>query len=341
MEKKIKKINAIYQIIVAERMIIVKKVSIIVPCYNSETYLERCMNSLLNQTLKDIEIILIDDGSTDGTLNLLKKYEKEYPNIVSVVALAKNKGLGNARNVGISKASGEYIGFVDSDDYVDCDMFETLYQKAIADKSQLIECDFVWEYPNKNIIDTGRGYNVGKDMLINVRVMACNKIYQSTWLKKYNPQFAVGLKYEDVLFTYQYTPYVAKVSFVRRPFYHYVQRCNSLANHQTIRVREIYDVLQQVVLYYKNKKIYSKYKEELEYLFVRYLLGSSYKRACKIKDKKVRSEVLKEGWNVLNEQFPDWKKNRYLKRGGLKNKYFRLMNSMFYRINTIFFRIGR
>lgn len=318
-----------------------KKVSIIVPCYNSSTYLERCMTSLLNQTLREIEIILIDDGSSDDTLSLLKKYEKEYKDMITVVALPKNKGLGNARNEGIKKASAEYIGFVDSDDYVDKNMFYEMYEKAKKDKSEVVECDFIWEFPDKNVVDVGREYTPLKEMLTRVRVMACNKIYKTTWLKRVNPQFAVGLKYEDVLFTYQYVPYVKKVSFIRTPFYHYVQRKSSLANHQTKRVREMYDVLQQVLDYYKEKNIYSEYKEELEYLFTRYLLGSSYKRASKIENRSDRRKVLKEGWAFLNATFPNWKKNIYLKDKGLKNIYLRRMNKFLYHTNTIIFRIGR
>ncbi len=314
-----------------------KKVSVIVPCYNSSSYIERSVNSLINQTLDDIEILLIDDGSTDDTLSKLKEYEKRYKNKIKVVALEKNGGLGNARNVGMKKSTGEYIGFVDSDDYVDKEMFEEMYNKAKATDSDVVECDFMWEYPNKNRIDSGIEYSKGKDMLINVRVMACNKIYKREWLNKIKPQFAVGLKYEDVLFTYQYVPYVNKIEFVHKNFYHYIQRSTSLANHQTKRVREIYEILNQVEEYYKKKKIYNNYKEELEYLFTRYILGSSYKRACKIKDKETRKEVLKEGWVFLNQKYPNWKKSKYLKKG-LKNRYFKMLNYAFYNINTIFFR---
>ncbi|MBQ7137086.1 MAG: glycosyltransferase [Bacilli bacterium] len=316
-------------------------ISVIVPVYNSEEYLEKCLKSLVNQTLKDIEVIIINDGSTDGSQSIIDNFESVYPKIIKSYNMKKNSGLGFVRNFGISKATKEYVAFVDSDDYVDEDMFEIMYNKATEDKSEIVECDFIWEFPNKNNIDSGSFYDNVKDMLIKVRVMACNKIYNISWLKKVNPQFAVGLKYEDVLFTYQYVPYVKKVSFVKEPFYHYVQRSNSLANYQTKRVADMYEILSQVLSFYKDKKIYNKYKTELEYLFIRYLLGSSYKRACKIKNNRDKKEVLNKGWKFLNDTFPNWKKNKYLNKSGLKNKYFKLMNKPLYKFNSILFKIWR
>jgi len=314
-----------------------KKVSVIVPCYNSENYLNKCVDSILKQTLLDIEIILVNDGSSDNTLSIMKEYEKKFNNII-IVDLKKNKGLGNARNKGLKKATGEYISFVDSDDYIDKEMLEELYSKALEDGSDIVECDFLWEYPDKVKSDIGKNYKPGKQMLIDVRVMACNKLYKHDFLNKIKPEFAVGLRYEDILFTYQYTPYVEKVSFVRKPFYHYVQRSTSLANHQTKKVSDIYEVLNQVLIYYKKKKIYNKYKEELEYLYVRYLLGSSYKRASKIKNKEDRNEVLTIGWNILNKTFPNYKKNKYLKQKSKKNLFFLILNYPLYKFFSIILR---
>ena len=123
------------------------KVSVIVPVYNVEEYLERCLDSLVNQTLKDIEIIIVNDGSTDGSKEIIQKYLNKYKNIVYLEK--ENGGLSSARNYGIPYAKGEYIGFVDSDDYVELTMYEKMYNKAIEEKSDMVECDFIWEYPNK------------------------------------------------------------------------------------------------------------------------------------------------------------------------------------------------
>jgi glycosyltransferase involved in cell wall biosynthesis len=102
-----------------------KLISIVVPVYNSEKYLEKCLVSLINQTYKNIEIIVINDGSTDGSLDIAKQLAKRDSRVK--VYSKKNGGLSSARNHGIEKASGEYIGFVDSDDYIDCNMYSYLY----------------------------------------------------------------------------------------------------------------------------------------------------------------------------------------------------------------------
>ena len=317
------------------------KVSVIVPCYNAETDLRRCLDSLVGQTLKELEIVVVNDGSVDQTESIILEYQEKFPRKIVYVSLKENAGLGNARNVGMKKASGEYLGFVDSDDYVELGMFHLMYQQASRDHADVVECDFVWEYSTKEREDVGKPYQVGKEMLRFVRVMACNKIYRRTMIEEAKAHFAVGLKYEDILFTYQYVPYVKKVSFIRLPFYHYVQRPNSLANHQTIRVREIYQVLDQVWDFYREQQLFEEYYTELEYLCIRYILGSSFKRASRIQEKEDRKVVLDEGWNYLNTHFPDWKKNDYLKEGGLRNLYFRWMNPCLYALSAYFFKMRK
>ena len=112
------------------------KVSIIVPVYNAEKYLERCVSSLTKQTLKDIEIILVDDSSTDSSLEICKQMAEKDSRIKVIHKM--NEGAGLARNAALSIANGEYIGFVDSDDFVELNMFEILYNKAIQYSSELV-----------------------------------------------------------------------------------------------------------------------------------------------------------------------------------------------------------
>ena len=115
------------------------KVSIIVPVYNVESYLDKCLNSLVNQTLKDIEIIVINDGSTDNSQKIIDKYSKKYKNIINITK--ENGGVSEARNLGLEKASGEYIGFLDSDDWIEPDMYELMYQKAKTENFDIVACD--------------------------------------------------------------------------------------------------------------------------------------------------------------------------------------------------------
>ena len=129
------------------------KVSVVVPVYNVDKYLERCLDSLVYQTLKDIEIVIVNDGSTDKSAEIIKKYVQSYPN--KVFAFEKeNGGLSDARNFGIKKCHGDYIGFVDSDDYVSLDMFKKLYEKAISKDFDITVCDvrLVWKNKSKEIV---------------------------------------------------------------------------------------------------------------------------------------------------------------------------------------------
>lgn len=116
------------------------QISIIVPVYNTESYLEECILSLTRQTLTDIEIFLINDASTDNSLAIMKKYAL-LDSRIKVISLEKNSGVGLTRNLGLYQAKGEYIAFVDSDDFVKTDMFEKLYQQAISEKAEIVLCD--------------------------------------------------------------------------------------------------------------------------------------------------------------------------------------------------------
>lgn len=130
------------------------KVSVIVPVYNAQQYLVRCLGNLLHQTLKDIELILINDASTDNSLNILMDSQKQFPDLVKVIDLPYNKGPGGARNAGIKAATGEYIGFVDSDDCVDVTMYEKLYKKAIAENCDIVDCGFIHEKKDQAVLYT-------------------------------------------------------------------------------------------------------------------------------------------------------------------------------------------
>jgi len=122
-------------------------VSIIVPVYNVEKYLEKCLESIINQTLKNLEIICVNDGSTDNSLQILEDYAKKDQRIK--IINKKNRGSGAAKNTGMKNASGEYIGFVDSDDWVDLAMFEKLYNRAKSQKSDMVMCP-IYIYDNVN-----------------------------------------------------------------------------------------------------------------------------------------------------------------------------------------------
>lgn len=308
------------------------KVSVIVPIYNVEKYLEKCINSLLSQTLEDIQIILVNDGSKDNSGNIAKEYEKNNKDRVIYVE-KENGGLSDARNYGLKYATGDFIAFLDSDDYIEKNAYEEMYNKAIEENADYVECDFIWEFPNKIRVDKQYPYKNKKEMLSFVRVVAWNKLIKRQLIIDNNLEFPKGLRYEDIEFTYKLIPFVNKFAYVDKPFIHYVQREGSIANVQNERTAEIFTVLDNVIEFYKKNNIYEEYRNELEYNYARYLLCSSLKRMCKIKDKTIREKLLTESWERLNSNFPNWKENVILKTVNIgKNKYMRTVNKSTYKI---------
>jgi hypothetical protein len=312
------------------------KVSVIVPIYNIEAYLEKCIKSLLKQTLKDIEIILVNDCSTDNSQSIIDKYVKKDKRVKAYIN-EKNSGLSFTRNHGMKYAKGEYLSFIDGDDYIEPDMLEKMYDKAKEEDADIVECDFVLDFPNKKIINRSK---LDENIIVSIRVAAWNKLYRRKLVEKLKLEFPVGLLYEDVVFCYKIIPFANKISYVPEPFYHYIQRPQSLINTKNKRVREIYDCLNMVLDYYKEKKIYEKYKDQLEFIYMRYILSSSLLRVNKIKDGKLRHAIFKEGFDLLSSKFPKWNKNVYIRKlGFLKWFYYKTINRFTYYCYALAFRI--
>lgn len=316
------------------------KVSVIVPIYNVENYIRTCLNSLTQQTIKDIEIILVDDGSKDHSSEIAKEYAEKYDNITYY--RKENGGLSDARNYGMQYAKGEYIAFLDSDDYIDFHMYEKMYEKAKQDDSDLVECDFYWVYDKKKREDVGQLYVGKKQMMEKARVMAWNKLYKRDMLEKANIQFPKSLQYEDIEFFYKLIPYINTVSFVKEPLVYYIQRKNSIANTQNEKTADIFTVFEHIFDYYQQLGYYDEYKDVLEYSYARILLCSSFKRMVKIQDKQTRRKLLDKTWSNLNTQFPDWKQNPILNRDlDNKKRYMKMVNSVTYRIFAIIFKMKK
>ena len=313
------------------------KVSVIVPFYNVEGYIEKCLETLVNQTLDQIEIILVNDGSKDRSIDIVKRFIEQYPNKIVYVE-KENGGLSDARNFGMKYAKGEYIAFLDSDDYVEKDMYENMYELAKKEDSDLVECDFIWEYPNKKKIDVGKYYNGKKEMLEKIRVVAWNKLIKREILEKSNIEFPKGYRYEDVEFTYKLIPFIEKVSFCKKACIHYIQREGSISNLQNERTREIFDILEHVINFYKEKNIYEEFKQQLEYVYVRYAFCSSFLRIIKISNEELKDKLLTETWEKVNTTFPNWKKNEVLKKNKtLKDLYLKTINKTMFGIYAVIF----
>lgn len=309
------------------------KVSVIVPVYNVEQYLEKCLESLVHQTLGDMEIIVVNDGTKDNSQQIIDRYAANYSNVVGLVK--ENGGLSDARNYGLSYAKGEYVGYVDSDDYVDLDMYERLYKKAKECDYDIVECDLHHVYPD-GTIDTEVGERIlEKDrLLMTGRSVVWNKIYNRQWLVNTKVEFPKGYIYEDVEFFSKLVPHIRSYAYVDAASIYYVQRGDSLNNKQTLaKTMQIIDVLGHIKEYYESKGYYAQYKEALEFLYARILLCSSFSRMCRIPDKSDRKKALRANYQTLVSAFPDWKDNAYVKSYNTKNgKFMHSVNGFTYKI---------
>ncbi|MDC0703002.1 glycosyltransferase family 2 protein [Priestia sp. AB] len=222
------------------------KVSIIVPIYNMESYLDRCLDSLLGQNLREVDIIAVNDGSTDSTLQILNEYAKKDHRIK--IINRNNRGVSSARNEGIKAATGDFIGFVDPDDWIDSRMYETMYNTAIKDKADIVMCTYTREFgnhskekifnlPNKikymneevkvNVMRRLIGplnQEVANPELLDAWGTVWSKLYRTDIIKQKNLKF-VDLKEigtnEDTLFNIQAVYYSNSFVFLNHPFYHY------------------------------------------------------------------------------------------------------------------------
>ena len=307
------------------------KVSIIVPVYNVELYLEKCLYSLVNQTLKDIEIIVVNDGSTDNSQKIIEKFQAEYTNVKGFVK--KNGGLSDARNYALPYAKGEYIGYVDSDDYVELDMFEKLYKKAIEDNSDIVECNLFHDYLNYQDKEIGKKLYDKKEMLMVGRSVVWNKIYKREWLLNSGVQFSKGLIYEDVEFYSKLILHLRKISYIDDVLIHYVQRGSSVNYEASLKTMNILKILNNIITYYKEKGAYDEYKEALEFLTARIILCSSFSRMSKIKNKEDRKKAFTSSWDFLINNFPKWQCNKYIKeQPSIKGVFMKTMNKEMYKI---------
>ena len=316
------------------------KVSVIVPVYNVEKYLDKCLNSLVNQTLEEIEIIVVNDGSKDNSQQIIDDYAFKYPAKVKPL-FKENGGLSDARNYGMPYATGEYIGFIDSDDFVDTDMYEVMYKEAKAGDYQIVECNLHHTFNDYEDTEIGEHITDKKRLIMDGRSVVWNKIYKRDWLMNTGVTFHKGIIYEDVEFFVKLVPYMDRYANVEPAFVHYVQRNSSINNKSSLKTLDILTVLGELKNYYEEKGFYDEYRDALEYLFTRILLCSSMSRMCGIPDKKDRKSALNKNLDMLYSNFPEWRKNKYLKANhSAKGIFMKSINRCTYSIYSILIPIA-
>lgn len=295
------------------------KVSIIVPVYNVEKYLRRCLDSLINQTLKEIEIIIVNDGSTDDSLKICNEFEKIDKRIK--VYSKNNEGLGLTRNYGMYRSHGKYIAFVDSDDYVSLDFYEKMYNNIEKYKTDAVFAGYKLytnngeeklgeENPFKQIVIPAKQYLYNVLRVKNKKLYGTTYMNMSVWRSLYKKsiidekeiKFESERKFisEDILFNIDYCENINKVSFQNDTYYYYCYNSNSLTQkYKEDRFEKNIELYKEIV---RRLKEYGDYNISTEHGVDNFLLG--YIRAtikgevfCTEKNKKQKIRRIKE---ILN-----------------------------------------
>lgn len=307
-----------------------KKVSVIMPVYNTECYLKRCIESLVHQTLKEIELIFINDGSTDHSLAILQDYKAKYPDKIIIID-KENGGMSDARNQGLTAANGEYIGFVDSDDYVDINMFALLYEKAKSKDFDVVACDMNYIYQDRiekayshlhhDLFDA----QAIQKTMVDVYPSVWNKLYHRRILEKSGLKFTRFVWFEDVEFTYCIYPFITSIGVVHEHLYQYMQREGSITK---IFNEHLFDYLKNwksIIAFYKQHGIYETYQQELEYSCVRYLYATFIKAAAHYLDMNMFYTAYDKAHEMVTQTYPNFRRNQYFYRS-LKGLYLLTFN---------------
>jgi len=303
------------------------KLSVVVPCYKTAKYLPKCLDSLLNQTLKEIEIVAVNDGSPDDCLKILKDYKKIYCDKIIIID-KKNEGPFKGRLDGIKKANGEYIGFLDSDDYVSEYFAEKLYNAAKNNKADIAVCGF-----DRIDLETNKIYSRemtkfkhktfdvqdNPGLLVEVNTAPWNKIYKADLLKNIidinsNPRFL-----EDMMFLELAYLKCNKITFINESLVYYMVRKGSIMNTvNTDILPEMYKAMQEVRSVYESNN-----PKMLDYIDANAFLHLGVSLMYRLSENKEIdfNKVLKNNTKYLNDNFPNWINNKYIKLSYInKNK---------------------
>ena len=291
-----------------------KDISIIVPIYNAEKYLNKCLDSLINQTKKELEFILINDGSTDTSEEIIKNYKdnriKYFKN--------KNQGIGKTRNFGISKAQGKYLMFLDSDDYLALDACEKLYDKAEKEKLDIVMNDFI------KIFDDGRKEYIkqpnfkNSSLKNNPNIISENlspwaKLYSTKLIKKNNIKFVEDLKYEDAPFVIEALDKANNIGKINEALNYYVIHGNS---ETTVLDKRVFDILKIVDIIRKYSQGKEYLKEKIDELTVRIITNYTIQQRNQ-KEKETAIKFIDKAFDYLKKEIPDYKNNKYYKNRGI------------------------
>lgn len=302
------------------------KVSVIVPTYNEEKHIRACLDSIIENDLKEIEIIVINDGSTDSTKEILEEYKNKY-DIIKVIE-KENEGQGSARNIGIDLAKGEFITFVDADDEIYNNMLSKMYEKLQKEQADICVCDYFEINKDNKVVKKAipqKTEDIKKDYIVSI-AGPCNKLIRTEILKKNSLYFPKTGIYEDIAMVPLIATYTNKIVYLEEPLYYYYIRQGSTMRQTKFneKLLSIYNVLDILEKGFKQKGALEQYKEELEFIYIKHLLYAGNGRFLEYKEGK---QEVKKIANIMKLKYPNWRKNKYYKK---QSKLFKLNCNIFY-----------
>lgn len=289
--------------------------SIIVPVYNTEKYLRECLDSIIRQTCDSIEIILINDGSTDGSGMIMQEYKQKYPDLIRVIN-QENHGIGYTRNKGIELANGKYITFIDSDDTIENDYCERMCEKAEAESLDMVVCDF-YEVDEKShekkCIDLlhfeKTDIKHAPELIFEINSSPWNKVYRTELVKESGVRFPEELKYEDVVYLLKFMGICNAIGKVDKPLVNYLIRVGSQTTSMNKKVFDIFQVLEEICSFYSNLSYYDTTKVYLEWFCINRITVYNIQQIYQ-KRKDDGMKFIEAGFAYLSKRWPEWKKNR-------------------------------
>ena len=276
------------------------KLSIIIPAYNAETTLQKCLDSVLCQSIGNYEVLVINDGSKDRTQELLDVYKRKYPNRL-LSRTVENGGQGRARNIGLDLAKGEWLGFVDSDDWVELDMFQKLLNTAENNNSDLVICDALAHFPDGSTVQekTSRpGIPMASAGFAN------NKLFHRGLIN--NIRFPEGYWYEDTEFTAKAIHRAQHITFLPELLYHYRRGFPSTMNNNN--AKKNLDIL--TIMDHLESEFLESGWDDYEFLIINHILLDAMNRVNDMKGAEDKKQVLCMFRNYVREKIPDLSRSK-------------------------------
>lgn len=312
------------------------KISVIVPVYNVYDYLDKCLSSLVNQTDKDFEVIIVNDGSTDNSQKIIDRYVAENSNMKAFTK--KNGGLSSARNYGITKADGDYVLFLDSDDYYEPNTIEVLKKEASSDEDIIVFRMFIDEkneikkwHPDMEKFILDDSISVSKRLLL-YNPSACDKMFKKSLFETI--KFVDDKYYEDLGTIPLLAVYTNKIKYTDHYLYHYLKRDDSIMNKKKYnsKIEDIFFICERVSSWFFKNNLALEFKDEIEYIYIHQLLRAASLRFFDYE----RYDMVDKIRTIIKEKYPKFTKNKYFKKYGFKRKLMcRLIYNRHYKLIKI------